>query len=262
MIIDTISYNNEHELFDIRYNILKDFVDVFVVCEAPLTFSGKPKPLYFEKIKEKYDKVRYYVIDENDQTLWDMARNSPNTIGAEHWKREFVQKESIKKALSFAKNNDIIFIGDCDEIWNPEVVFAKDFGFNRLTKLKQIVYTYYLNQRSSEKWHGTLMCEGGIVKSSILNHLRTAWRDVYEGHTNAGWHFTSLKKNLKQKLLDSYTEETYAHPAIIQNLKNNIENDKDFLGRQFTYWVSEEDWPKYLKDNKHKYAHLCKQTAN
>lgn len=257
-IIDCITYNNEAELFDLRYNILRDHVDEFVVCEAPVTFSGKPKPLYFKNIIDKYDKVKYYIIDETDAKLWELAISSPNTVGADHWKREFVHKESIKKALTHLKDEDIVLIGDCDEIWNPEVVLLKKHGDNRLTKLRQYVYTYFLNQRSSEDWHGTLMAKYGDIKGNILNHLRTAWRDVYLPEEYAGWHFTSMHHQVKQKLEDSYTKETYANEWVMDNLDMNVIKSRDFLGRNFTYWVDEFNWPEYLKENKDKYKHLLK----
>ena len=43
-IIDVITFNGESEIWDIRYNILKNYVDEFVVLEFNETFSGKPKP--------------------------------------------------------------------------------------------------------------------------------------------------------------------------------------------------------------------------
>ena len=119
-IIDCISFNGEYAIWDLRYNILKDHVDEFIVVEAPTTFSGMPKELYFENIKDAYAKVKYFVIDENyTKEEIEQAYRSPNTAGPEHWKREFLQKESIKKALTHLKDEDIVFVGDCDEIWKP-----------------------------------------------------------------------------------------------------------------------------------------------
>ena len=47
MIYDVVCYNGEKELFEIRYNILKDFVDEFIVVEFDKTFSGQLKPWHF-----------------------------------------------------------------------------------------------------------------------------------------------------------------------------------------------------------------------
>ena len=47
VIYDTFLFFNEFELLEIRLEELKDIVDRFVLVEAPLTLSGKPKPLFF-----------------------------------------------------------------------------------------------------------------------------------------------------------------------------------------------------------------------
>jgi len=256
MVVDVITYNGEHDLFEIRYNILKDYVDEFIVVEAPTTFSGKDKPLYFNSIKDKYEKVKYFVIDENyTEEEIQLAHNSPNTVGASHWKREFLQKESIKKALTHLKDNDVVFIGDCDEIWNPRYLKFSEAFIGE--KLPLTVYTYYLNNLSSEVFCGTLVQKYKNIKDECLNHLRSDTK-CPRSPLSMGWHFTSLKDGLERKLTDSYTKETYASDAVMANLKDNIENNRDFLGRGFTYKVDESEWPQYLKDNREKYLHLLK----
>src|SRR3990167_10889417 len=121
-IIDVCTYNGEKELLEIRQNILKDFVDEFIVVEFDKTFSGQPKSWRFiEDFKgEKFKDVCYHGIEEKDYSKYkELAENSPNTKGAEHWKTEFMQKESIKDCLTHLKDNDICFIGDVDEIVEP-----------------------------------------------------------------------------------------------------------------------------------------------
>ena len=245
-IIDVITYNGESELFDLRYNILKDVVDQFIVVEFDKTFSGKPKEPTFDK---HYDKVKYYFIPESIYGEYkDLAEGSPNTVGADHWKTEFMQKESIKDCLTHLKDDDVVFIGDCDEIWDPTI--THEFG-----KLNLRVYTYYLNNRSTEQFHGTICLPYLYVRQECLNHLRT--NSVKRGYL-AGWHFTSLKGTLRKKLEDSYTKETYANDWVMNNLDDNVQKGKDFLGRDFTFTVDESEWPEYLKQNKEMYQNMCK----
>lgn len=254
-VIDVVTFNGEYDLFEIRYNILKDYVDEFIVVEAPTTFSGREKSLYFKHILDKYEKVKYFVIDENyTEEEKSLADNSPNTRGATHWRHEFLQKESIKKALTHLKDDDLVFIGDCDEIWEP--IMATDNN-GKPVKLKLLVYTYYLNNRSSEPFWGTLKARYGDIKNECLNHLRTN-HERRMTINECGWHFTSLKDGLKRKLEDSYTKESYATDEVMSNLEENIENNRDFLGRNFKYWIDEDGWPEYLKENREKYLHLLK----
>lgn len=262
-VIDVITYNGEVELFNIRYNILKDYVDEFIVVEFDKTFSGKSKPWYFEQIKDKYEKIRFYPTKEEEyKKYYEEASKSPSTEygrGADHWKTEFMQKESIKKALTHLNDDDIVFIGDCDEIWDPEIVKNRaKYKVTKPLRLKLLVYTYFLNNRSSEEFWGTLVSYWDWIKDKSLNHLRsnTILKTTHGGY--GGWHFTSLKDGLRRKLEDSYTKETYANDWVMGHLEENVKNNKDFLGRDFRYWVDESEWPQYLKDNKKKYAYLCK----
>lgn len=253
MIISAFTYNGEKDILDIHLNVLKDHVDQFIICEAPLTFTGKEKPLYFEEVEHLYRHlpIKYHVIDENDETLWEMARNSPNTKGAEHFKREFVHKESIKKALTHLQDDDIVFIGDVDEVWYPMV---SKYKIINPIKLKLRVYTYYLNNHSTEEFWGTVVAKYKDIKNTCLNHLRTT---AEKNTCERGWHFTSMKDGLKRKLEDSYTSDSYASPQVIANLEDNIKNNKDFLGRGFTFY-KDEQLPRYVLDNKDKFNHLWK----
>lgn len=252
-IIDVCTFNGEKELWDLHYNALEPYVDQFIVCEAATTFSGETKPLYFKEIQAQYPGVLYYVIDENwteEEKL--LAWTSPNTVGAAHWTREFLQKESIKKALIHLNDEDIVFIGDVDEIWNPKALKIRNLPI----KLKLEVYTYYLNNKSSEQFWGTLVAPYHIIKNSTLNHLRTR---APKSKNVLGWHFTSLAQNLPKKLTDSYTQESYATDEVMQNLAYNIEHNRDFLGRDFEYHISEDTWPSYLKQNREQYKNLLKE---
>lgn len=251
MIYDVVTFNGEHDLFEIRYNILKDYVDEFIVVEFDKTFSGRPKSQTFFRLLPK---VTYHFIEEEQYNKYmDLALSSPNTQGASHWIREFCQKESIKDCLTHLRDDDIVFIGDCDEIWDKEILEAPET--NIIWKLKLKIYTYYLNNHSSEEFYGTICGFYKNFKDKCLNHLRS--NSPKTGHT-FGWHFTSLKDGLERKLTDSYTEESYAIPEVLCNLKENIENNRDFLGRDFKYEVDESELPKYLLENKQKYLHLFK----
>ena len=271
-IIDCVSFNGEYDLLEIRLNILNKYVDEFIIVEAPTTFSGKPKPFYFELSGGRYDKwlekIRYFKINEvYSQEEIVLAESSLNTKGASHWKHEFLQKESIKKALTHLKDDDIVFISDCDEVWNPEIdpelcCFNKHNSLSmpwHLTKLQQLVYTYFLNNRSSEKWRGTNVIRYENIKNGCLNHIRTQER--YNLVLGGGWHFTSMGgyKEVKRKLSDSYTRESYWTEEVENSLEQNIKEKKDFLGRNFTYKVDESEWPDYLKKNREKYAHLLQK---
>ena len=265
-IYDIFTYNGEADILEIRLNILKDYVDQFIIVEAPTTFSGLNKPLYFKEQKERFNpflnKIKYFVINNypNDKKLCKLADSSSNVPknGPEHWRREFYQKESIKKALIHLNNEDICFIGDVDEIWNPEVLI--DYTKDDIFKLRQNVYTYYLNNRSSEPWAGTIVTKYKNIKNNCLNHLRTKGKTKYVYLQNGGWHFTSMGgiNEVRRKLNDSYTPESYNTAEVQNNLEQRF-GTEDYIGRnKFKFWVNESDLPKYILDHKEKYKNLFK----
>ena len=42
-IFDCITFFDNNFMFDFRYNVLKDFVDYFIICESIFDHRGKPK---------------------------------------------------------------------------------------------------------------------------------------------------------------------------------------------------------------------------
>lgn len=261
MIYDAITFNGEHDLLEIRLNILDSVVDQFIIVEFPETFSGNAKELTFEKQKNRYKqwehKIKYFVPRDYMEKYYELAITSPNTqygLGADHWVREFCQKESIKDTLIGLKDDDIVFVGDVDEVWKPEL--AK-WQWPRPIKARYLVYSYWLNNLSTEVFWGTLISRYANIKNECLNHLRSS-KSLYWAREYLGWHFTSLKDSVRQKLLDSYTKETYANDWVMSHLDENVAQNKDFLGRNFTYSIDEVEWPQYLKDNREKYKHLLR----
>lgn len=256
LIYDIFTFNGEYDLLEIRLNMLSPYVDKFVIVEAPTTFSGKSKPLYYELQKERYskwhDKIIYFVIDENySEEEIKEAEESPNTVGAAHWKHEFLQKESIKKALVGLNDDDICLIGDVDEIWTPAALEIKE-----VFKLRLEVYSYFLNYKSSEKFFGTLVAPYKVIKENCLNHLRS--RTIGTSDTY-GWHFTSMGglDEVRRKLEDSYTSESYYTNEVRDKLAERFGN-ADYIGRGFSFVIDESTLPQWLLDNKATYAHLFK----
>jgi len=264
-LYDIFTYNGEIDILKIRLNILNGVVDKFIIIEAPTTFSGLQKPLYFQEQRQLFapflDKINYFVINDypNDKELCKLADESSNVPknGPEHWRREFYQKESIKKALINFNDDDICFIGDVDEIWNPLIKI--DYTKNDIFKLEQEMYTYYLNNKSNEPWAGTIVTKYKNIKNNCLNHLRTKGKTRYTYIKNGGWHFTNMGglEEVRRKLNDSYTEESYNSNEIQYNLEKRF-GESDYLGRKFKYYVSESNLPKYLLENKDKYKKLFK----
>ena len=66
MVYDIFLFFNELDLLEIRLQMLNDKVDKFVIIECIETFSGNPKPLFYQENKDRFKewehKIIHYII--------------------------------------------------------------------------------------------------------------------------------------------------------------------------------------------------------
>lgn len=272
MIFDAFTFFNELDLLELRLNILDPYVDKFILVESYETFMGKEKPLYYmqsfmgpEKIKGKGSTI----LENPRFAKWDhkiihmvQGKMAIKEVPFErHWKAYEIIEEQLQKE---GGPEDIAFMSDLDEIWNPELTTSK-IDFDNPHSLEQLNYTYYLNMRSNEAWTGTLMTKVKNIFIGFNKLNRTAKPFPLD---NGGWHWTNQggKDQIIKKIL-AYDHGHEINPQwVIDNIEKNMETGGDYLGRHANYqgqpyrfWVDESQWPEYLKENKDKYKHLCKQ---
>lgn len=282
-VYDIFTFFNELELLELRLEMLDSVVDKFVLIECVETFSGNPKPLYYEENKslfkkyhhkiihhvtydppKSFDDLRNRILDPNvdhltKQICYQALTSNNVPAGELHWLKEFYQKENIRRPLVGLEDGDLCFVTDLDEIWNPELDYSK-IEDHKIYKLKQLAYSLYLNNRSSEPWAGTLLTRYRNIKNSCLNHLRTPSKTPYEYIENGGWHFTFMGGVDQIKLkIESYGHQEYNNDEIKNSVEQNLSSNKDVLGRnQFQFWIDESELPAYLINNKQKYKKFFK----
>lgn len=284
-VFDVFTFFNEYDLLEMRLEMLDQYVDQFVLIECVTTFSRNPKPLYFEENKqrfkkylhkihhhitynppESYEDLQSRILNESDELekqICIQALTSTNVPKGElHWLNEFYQKECIRRAIenAGAEDNDLIFVTDLDEFWNPNLDYKNYIDDHSIYKLRQLVYSGYINVRSSENWAGTLLTKYKNIKGSCLNHLRTPSKTPYVYIDNGGWHFTFMGGSDQVKLkLESYGHQEYNNDKIKNNVENLLKEGRDVLGRnEFSFWLDESELPRYLIENKSKYLNFFK----
>lgn len=260
-VIDVFSFCGELDILELRLNILGERVDQFIICEGDETTAGNPKPRYFEEKRARFKKwlpkIKYFIMSPyTDPNLsFYASERLPIPTDQHWWHREFVQKESMRYALTHLKDKDRVFIGDVDEVWDPLISYPE----GRL-ELGQRVYTYFLNNRSNEAWTGTSVMNYGDIKTDTLDNLRAYDQARAYMHApvlpNAGWHFTNMggAETIKQKIR-SYAHQEFNNESFLSQIDQRIANNQDYLGRDFKLGVDESEWPQYLKDNRAKYTH-------
>ena len=286
-VFDVFTFFNELDLLELRLEMLDPYVDQFVLIECVETFSGRQKPLYFQDNKERFSKYLHKIYhhvtydppksfedlqqriitarpetDKGIKDLWIQALTTSNVPKSEvHWLKEFYQKEMIRFAIenANAEDDDLIFVTDLDEIWNPELDYTQ-IENDKIYKLRQLAYSGHINVRSSEDWAGTLLTRYRNIDGACLNHLRTPSKTKYEYIDNGGWHFTFMGGPDQIKLkLESYGHQEYNNDSVKDRVKDLLDNNQDVLGRtHFNFWIDESQLPKYLLDNREKYKQFFK----
>jgi len=288
-IFDCTTFYSEHLMMDIRFNILNDYVDKFIVIESKFSHSGKPKKLNFNmnnypKFKEK---IIYLVIDHepNEIIVTNNRLLSSSEKRSNSLKRIDLSYNYMLKALDIASENDLIILSDNDEIPNLE---AKQFKNSNkdIYIFKQLLFYYKFNLLYDLiPWYGTkAVKKKKLISMSWLRHLKNKqypfWRlDTLfsdKKYTNldiindGGWHFTALKspEDLYQKLTNyGHHDEFELSGLTVEDLKKKILEKKiffDHLPDQANYkdkWNSNYQLkkvenimlPEYLQKNLTKY---------
>ena len=64
-IYDCVTFFDNNFMFNLRYNILKDVVDFFIICESKYDHKGKKKGISFIKSKLfDHRKIKHFVLEE------------------------------------------------------------------------------------------------------------------------------------------------------------------------------------------------------
>lgn len=262
MVYDLFSFSGEYDLLEIRFNILSPFVDVFIIVEGSKTFSGNAKPLYWEtrdieRFKQWEHKILYCPIYiEDDEEINGQINDRIDYVNQPAFIKAFYQKEMLRKELSTLEpqDDDLIYYGDVDEIWLPQQIDDKVY------KLRQLAYSYYLNNRSEEDWRGTIVTKWKNLKNGCLNDMRAKPEHILE---NGGWHFTNLGGlEAITKKIESYDHTEVNIPWVKDGLQARINANVDFLGRGYKMWIDESQLPQYILENKAKYSHLFKHETH
>ncbi len=262
-IIDCITFFDNKLMFELRFNILKDIVDFFIVCESEYDHRNKKKKLNFETKFLDNNKVKYFV----------MKKPFPNEFDI--WKNQAIQREFLlNNVKSFAKDEDYIFFSDPDEIPNPSLLD----GFNLKKKYgvffqKCFNFKFNLFNPYETPWEGTRVCKTKNlksidfmrqkVKSKNLNYsfLRFDKEKNIQIIHDGGWHFNNIMEpeaiSLKLKTFahSEFSEKKYSDIEII---KLKIDNKVDLFerGHQYKKVKFDNSFPKYLISNYDKYRNF------
>ena len=253
-IYDAFLFFNELDLLDLRLNILDPYIDYFVISEATITFSGKPKPLYFLNNKNRYEKFK-------DKIIHVIVDDTPEV--KDQWDREIFQREGMLRGLVSCNNEDMIISSDLDEIPNPDILkeCKKSLNNGIIYAPEQKMYYYYLNLLIKDKvWTGSKICNYKTIKKESVRSVRDT--KVGIPIKDGGWHFSFMGgiDLIKQKI-EAFSHQEYNTDNVKNNLETRISENKDILcahNLEFMTIPIDSNYPEYIVNNQDKFKHLIK----
>lgn len=146
-IFDYILFNSELDMLEIRLFTLQHKVDYFIIAESPITFSGKPKALYFDLNKGQiFEQLKHKIIHV---VLEDYSKKLTPGWDIEHTSR----KDGLIRGLALApvpiQVDDVIIAADMDEIPRPAVLDALNYcqDYHKLLTYTTLFFYYSFEYR-------------------------------------------------------------------------------------------------------------------
>ena len=288
-IYDCTMFFDESMIFELRLNILNNFVDKFIVVESLFTHSGKKKEQNFniENYPKFKDKIIYILLENEPKVPFLINENSKDKIGHQRLnslKRIEIQYNALSEGIAEASDDDLVILSDCDEIPNLEELNLNNLK-NEIILFKQKIFYYKFNLlHSSMDWYGSKACKKKkLISFDWLRYVKNKkypiWRfDAFFSKNkyinlkvlnNGGWHFSKIKNEEDIfNLLSVYGEHNEFNISGItkKNIKELIDNHELYFDHsldkkgQDKYSskikldkVDLNHLPKYLSDNINKY---------
>ena len=261
-IFDCITFFQENFITNIRFEILKDVVDYFVVCESIYDHRGKKKKLKFKLLNEKYRSKIIYLVSEEKFKSKDL------------WKNQAQQREFIFNGLKSAKKDDYIMFSDPDEIPRPEKLQQFSLQSKYGIFLQDcFCFKFNLYNKYESPWEGTRVCK--MKNLTSIDHMRQNVKSKNLKYSffridkekniqvikDGGWHFNNIlsPEDISLKL------KTFAHSEFaseefssIEVIRDKIEKRVDLFNRQHEYEVVKIDnnFPTYIINNSDKFSNF------
>lgn len=237
-IYDCFQFFNEDHIAELRFNILHEQVDFFVIVESTVNHQGKPKKLNFDikKYEKFYRKIIYIVVDDTPKNILKPHQGGESLV-------EQHQRNSIMRGLKKASENDLIILSDVDEI--PDLKKLKFYDKNKYAVFSQKMFMYKLNLLNLEEtnWHGSRVClKKNFSSPQWIRNLKFKkypfWRfdkiRNIQVIDNGGWHFAYLHtpENISKKIR-SFAHGEFNKPDLTdeRKIEEKIRKNIDIFNR-------------------------------
>lgn len=204
-LLDVFLFYNELDLLMARLEYLGPIVDQFIISEANVDFSGRPKEFLLSQelvntlpFADKIIYHREYLSLNSIPWLFKRFKYR-NRMTRYLWKIQDAQRNSTLTPLKPFNSNDIVIFSDLDEFPSEaaihEGIKALQSGNPKKHEphaysLDQTFYYYNLNNAApDEKFYGSVMTSLCTFRKYLPHRFRSGKND-FEHIPSGGWHFS------------------------------------------------------------------------
>lgn len=224
-VIDTFLYNGEWRMLRVRLAELGDTVEHFVLIESTTTFTNHSKRLRYPEVRDaepvasRAGRVRHHVMPDFPAEL------------ADAWAREDWFRNQLRWALPDARDDDLVFLSDADEVPDANVVEClRDRVVPQPFALHMWAYYYSYEYVSREPWLGTrfatfrMFREQFRLAGAALRPVRTTLPGRSGWHCSYCFPIADIIEKLQafshtEYSAPPYTDPEYIYDAIVRGAR-------------------------------------------
>ncbi|XP_042499831.1 uncharacterized protein LOC122078021 [Macadamia integrifolia] len=235
-IFDAVIFSNELDFLEIRWQELMPYVSRFIILESKTTFTGIPKPLFFEENRSRFGFAEGKIVHGvfPGQILKPGSHENPFNL-------ESQQRGSINGLIhkSGISNGDLLIMSDTDEIPSANTMkllqWCEEIPPVMHLELRHYLYSFeFLVDFSS--WRATA-------------HIYSPW--TYYGHyrrtdlmlSDAGWHCSFCFRYIQEFVFkmtayshaDRVRQREFLNPKRIQRIICRGDDLFDMLPEEYSF---------------------------
>jgi Glycosyltransferase family 17 len=260
---DCFTFFNELDVLEMRLQEGWDTVDQFVIAEANMSHSGKPKEYIlldnWERFKPYADKIKRVQVDDFPDT-------------PDSWVREKYQRWSLGKGLTELQPEDLVIVSDLDEIPRAEMIDMIKEDENNYDRyiLTIPMFQYKINYMKIfdiAKQPNIMVVRGRAFSNAQQEREYTfPWVQkpedlVFVDH--GGWHFTyfgddsaAITKIKNFAHTETDTDDMIKRHNIEWFVQNKCGHHGPTHPERFEYVQVDDYFPKCITDNLDKWQHM------
>lgn len=243
MIHDCFPFFREFDVLEMRLTLLDAVVDRFVLCEAPFSYNGKPKPLWYAENASRFARWQHKIV----HLIY------PGDPDANPWANEWGQRAFLTNGVTGFDPDDLVLYGDVDEIPDPRNVACRPPPGKILGHRQRYAVGFFNRVIDERGWIGTRAVRlGDIVRFGTMADIRRGASEALD-QVAGGWHFSSLGgADVYRTKVHSYAHTELDVPYYTDDRRLACEFSLPHMAR----WVPLEDeapalfrearWQKYV----------------